>query len=161
MLDLVCQGQIVTIYTNRVCAFVGTLIYSLIFMPLLKFHQCTSHKMILTCDPGLMVCYWLDHLIVISRGSEVIMFTPCVFVGGCVCVCHDVFFFRKIKVRRTRGTHNILLVQSWRCLVVQVMHHALMTSSMTSPGHKVGHILKCYIFSNIWARTSIKNSKYR
>ena len=48
-----------------------------------------------------MVCYWLDHLIVISRGSEV-MFTPCAFVGGCVCVCHDVFS-RTIKLRRTQA----------------------------------------------------------
>ena len=38
MLDLACQGQIVTIYTHRVCAFVGTLIYSLILMQLLQSH---------------------------------------------------------------------------------------------------------------------------
>ena len=39
-------------------------------------------------------------------------------------------------------TNNILQVHCWGCLVVQVMFHALMTSSMTSPGHKVGQILK-------------------
>ena len=35
-----------------------------------------------------------------------------------------------------------LQVHCWGCLVVQVMFHALMTSSMTSPGHKVCQILK-------------------
>ena len=39
-------------------------------------------------------------------------------------------------------TNNILQVHCWGCLVVQVMFHALMTSSMTSPGHKIGQILK-------------------
>ena len=39
-------------------------------------------------------------------------------------------------------TNNILQVHCWGCLVVQVMFHALMTSSMTSPGHKLGQILK-------------------
>ena len=33
-------------------------------------------------------------------------------------------------------------VHCWECLVVQVMFHALKTSLMTSPGHKVGQILK-------------------
>ena len=39
-------------------------------------------------------------------------------------------------------TNNILQVYSWGCLDVQVMFHALVTSSITPPGHKVGHILK-------------------
>ena len=39
-------------------------------------------------------------------------------------------------------TNNILQVHCWGCLVVQVMFHALMTSLMTSPGHKVGQIFK-------------------
>ena len=39
-------------------------------------------------------------------------------------------------------TNNTLQVHCWGCLVVQVMFHALMTSSMTSPGHKVGQISK-------------------
>ena len=39
-------------------------------------------------------------------------------------------------------THNILQVHCWGCLVVQVMFDTLMTSLMTSQGHKVGQILK-------------------
>ena len=39
-------------------------------------------------------------------------------------------------------TSNILQVHCWVCLVVQVMIHALMTSLMTSQGHKEGQILK-------------------
>ena len=39
-------------------------------------------------------------------------------------------------------TNDILQVYSWGCQVVQVMFHALVTSSMTSPRHKVGKILK-------------------
>ena len=39
-------------------------------------------------------------------------------------------------------TNNILQVHCLECLVVQVMFHALTTSLMTSPGHKVGQILK-------------------
>ena len=39
-------------------------------------------------------------------------------------------------------TNNTLQVCSWGCLVVQVMFHALLTPSMTSPGHIVGQILK-------------------
>ena len=38
-------------------------------------------------------------------------------------------------------TNNILQVHCWGCLVVQVMFHALIKSSMTSPGHK-GQIFK-------------------
>ena len=50
-------------------------------------------------------------------------------------------------------------VHCWGCLVVQVMSHALMTSSMTSPGHKVDQIWKLIYPVNIWARASIKYSK--
>ena len=39
-------------------------------------------------------------------------------------------------------TNNILQVHCLRCLVVQVLFHALMTSLMTSQDHKVGQILK-------------------
>ena len=42
-------------------------------------------------------------------------------------------------------TNNILQVHNWRCLFVQVFN-ALVTSSMTSPGHKVGQILKSIYF---------------
>ena len=41
---------------------------------------------------------------------------------------------------------QILQVHGWRCLVVQVMFHAMVTSSMTSPGHKVGQILKKLLY---------------
>ena len=47
-------------------------------------------------------------------------------------------------------TNNILQVHCWGCLVVQVMFHALMASSMTLPGHKVGQILKSiYLRQNL------------
>ena len=39
-------------------------------------------------------------------------------------------------------TNNILQVHRRRCLVVQVLFHALMTSLMTSHGNKVGQNLK-------------------
>ena len=38
--------------------------------------------------------------------------------------------------------NNILQVQCWGCVVVQVMFHALMTSLMTSQDHPVSQILK-------------------
>ena len=47
-------------------------------------------------------------------------------------------------------TNNILQVHCWGCLVVQVMFHELITSLMTSPGHKVGQILKViYLRQNL------------
>ena len=58
-------------------------------------------------------------------------------------------------------TNNILQVHCWGCLVVQVMFHALMTSLMTSQGHKVGQFLNWYISVKIWATVSIKSSKCR
>ena len=39
-------------------------------------------------------------------------------------------------------TSNILQVHCWGCLVVLVMFHVLVTSLMTSPGHKISQILK-------------------
>ena len=54
----------------------------------------------------------------------------CLFM--CVCLCFS----------RWCHTTNILEVYSWGCLLVQVMFHVLVTSSMTSPGHKVVQILK-------------------
>ena len=56
--------------------------------------------------------------------------------------------------------NNILQVHIWGYLVVKAMFHAPMTSSMMSLCHKVGQILKL-IYINIWARASIKSSKYR
>ena len=77
--------------------------------------------------------------IFITRVSEVIMFSPCVFV--CLCLYHDVCP-DDLTMKDWSHTNNILQVHCCGCLVVQVMFHALMTSSMTSPGHKVGQILK-------------------
>ena len=77
--------------------------------------------------------------IIITRHSEVIMCSYCVFV--CVCLYHDVCR-DDFTMKDWCHTNNILQVHYWGCIVVQVMFHALMTSSMTSPGHKVGQILK-------------------
>ena len=86
----------------------------------------------------LGACGFIKGLI-ITRVSEVIMFSPCVFV--CLCLYHDVCP-DDLPMKDWCNTNNILQVHCWGCLVVQVMFHALMTSSMTSPGHKVGQILK-------------------
>ena len=82
-----------------------------------------------------------------TRDSEVIMFSPCVFVCLCVCgcvvvyVCHDVCQ-DDLTMKDWCHTNNILQVHCWGCLVVQVMFHALMTSLMTSQDQKVGQIWK-------------------
>ena len=83
------------------------------------------------------------RLIFITRVSEVIMFSPCVFVclWLCLCLYHDVCP-DNLAMNDWCHTNNILQVHCWGCLVVQVMFPALMTSSMTSPGHKVGQIFK-------------------
>ena len=100
------------------------------------------------------------YLIIITSVSEVIMFSPCVFV--CLCLYHDVCP-DDLPMKDWCHTNNILQVHCWGCLVVQVMFHALMTSSMTSQGHRVGQILKfnLYISVNVWAKASIKSWKYR
>ena len=71
------------------------------------------------------------------------MFSPCVFDCDFVCLClyHDVCP-DDLTMKDWCHTNNILQVHCWGCLVVQVMFHALITSSMTSPGHKIGQILK-------------------
>ena len=71
------------------------------------------------------------------------MFSPCVFVCVCVSfyVCHDVCP-DDLTMKDWYHQNNILQVNCWGCLVVQVMFHMLMTSLMTSPGHKIGQILK-------------------
>ena len=101
-------------------------------------------------------------VIFITRGSEVIMFSPCVIVCLCVCVyvCHDVCP-DDLTMKDWCHTNNILQVHCWGSLVVQVMFHALMTSLMTSQDHKIGQILSWYISVNMWARASIKSSKCR
>ena len=58
-----------------------------------------------------------------------------------VYVCHDVCA-DDLTMNDWCHTNNILQVYCWGCLVVQVMFHVLMTSLMTSPGHKIGQILK-------------------
>ena len=84
-------------------------------------------------------------VIIITRVSEAIMFTPCVFVClfVCVCVyvCHDVCP-DDLTMKDWCHTNNILQVHCWGCLFVQVMFHALMTSLMTSQDHKISQILK-------------------
>ena len=83
----------------------------------------------------------------ITRDSEVIMFSPCVFVCLFVCVCVVVYVCHDVcpddlTMKDWCHTNNILQVHCWGCLVVQVMFHTLMTSLMTSQDHKVGQILK-------------------
>ena len=56
-------------------------------------------------------------------------------------VCHDVCP-DDLAMKDWCHTNSILQVYSWGSLVVQVILHALVTTSMTSPGHKVGQILK-------------------
>ena len=81
--------------------------------------------------------------IIITCDSEVIMFSHCVFIClfVCVYVCHDVCP-DDLTMKDWCHTNNVLQVHCWRCLVVQVMFHALMTSLMTSQGDKVGQNLK-------------------
>ena len=88
-----------------------------------------------------------EVIMFITRDSEVIMFSPCVFVCLCVCVCVVVYVCHDVcpddlTMKDWCHTNNILQVHCWGCLVVQVMFHALMTSLMTSQDHKVGQILK-------------------
>ena len=59
----------------------------------------------------------------------------------CLCLYHDVCP-DDLTMKDWCHTNNILQVHCRGCLVVQVMFHALITSSMTSPGHKIGQILK-------------------
>ena len=78
-----------------------------------------------------------------TRDSEVIVFSPCVFVCLCgvVYICHDVCP-DDLTMKEWCLTNNILQIHCWGCLVVQVMFHTLMTSLMTSQDHKVCQILK-------------------
>ena len=94
-------------------------------------------------------------LIFITRDSEVIMFSPCVFVCVCVCVCVVVYVCHDVcpddlAMKDWCHTNNILQVHCWGCLVVQVMFRALMTSLMTSQDHKdnIIFINTCILDSN-------------
>ena len=75
-------------------------------------------------------------LVIITRDSEVIIFSPLVFLYGCMSMFVGRFNYEGLV------PHSILQVNFWGCLVVQVMLHAPMTLLMTSKGHKVGQILK-------------------
>ena len=93
--------------------------------------------------PVSFITFLVITRIIITHVSEVIMFSPCVFVClfVCVYVCHDVCP-DDLTMKDWCHTNNILQVHCWGCLVVQVMFHALMTSLMTSQDHKIGQILK-------------------
>ena len=67
-----------------------------------------------------------------------ILVLQCVFVRVCVSayVCHDVYL-DDLTLKEWCHTNNTLQVHSWWSLIVQVMFHTLMTSSMKSAGHKV------------------------
>ena len=58
-----------------------------------------------------------------------------------VYVCHD-DCPDDLTMKDWCHKNNMLHVYYWGCLVVQVMFHVLLTSLMTSPGHKIGQILK-------------------
>ena len=90
----------------------------------------------------LSFLYHCVVVFVITRDSEVIMFSPCVFVClfVCVCVCVVVYVCHDVcpddlTMKDLCHTNNILQVHCWGCLVVQVMFRALMTSLMTSQDH--------------------------
>ena len=69
--------------------------------------------------------------------------------------------FMKTRNREKISSLNSLCVSIMR-LWLHLYRYIFMTSLMTSPGHKVGQILKLiYLNINIWARASIKTSKYR
>ena len=85
--------------------------------------------------------------------------TLCVCLCVCVYVCHDVCP-DDLTMKDWRHTNNSLRVYSWGCLAEQIMFHALVASSMTSPGHKVSQILKLLHLRQYLARRSIKSSKY-
>ena len=73
----------------------------------------------------------------------------CLFVCVCVCLCLSRCLSGRFNYEGLVPHKNILQVHCWGCLVVQVMFHTLMTSLMTSQGHKVGQILNWYISINI------------
>ena len=116
--------------------------YHIIFVVLSRRCVCPRKWVCLSCSAPLVVIDLLPPIF-ITRVSEVTMFSPCVFVCMWLCLClyHDVCP-DDLTMKDWCHTNNILQVHCWGCLVVQVMFHALMTSSMTSPGHKVGEILK-------------------
>ena len=67
----------------------------------------------------------VKDLLIITRDSEVIMFSPCLFVS--LCLCHD-DCPDDLTMKDWCHTNSILQVHCCGCLVVQVIFHALMTS---------------------------------
>ena len=78
-------------------------------------------------------CRWY-HCVIITCDSEVIMFSPFLFVCLFVCmyVCHNVCP-DDLPMKNWCHTNNIVQEYRWGYLVVQVMCYILVTSSMTSP----------------------------
>ena len=105
----------------------------------------------------LLLLLWRQSLNLITSGN----ISPCVFVCFvCVCVyvCHDVCP-DDFTMKNWCHTNNILQVHCWRCLVVQVMFRALMTSLMTSQSDKVGQIFWLPIFE-LERRSKAQNVGY-
>ena len=87
------------------------------------------HPSLLLVPPHYPCFRWS---VIITRDSEVIMFSPCVFVCLFVCVvvyvCHDVCP-DDLTMKDWCHTNNILQAHCWGCLVVQVMFRPLMTQT--------------------------------
>ena len=49
-------------------------------------------------------------------------------------------------------TNNILQVDSWRCLVVQIVFDTLMTASMTSQSHKIAQFFPLQYLSQYFSK---------
>ena len=98
---------------------------------------------------SIIIAHVSEVIMFITRDSEVILFSPCVFVCmfvclfvcRCVYVCHDVCP-DDLTMKDWCHTNNILQVHCWGCLVVKVMFHALVKSLVTSEGPKVSQISK-------------------
>ena len=95
---------------------------------------------------------------VITRDGDVIMFYPvrlcvCVCVCVCLCVCHDICS-DYLTMMNWCHTYNIWQEYNYRYRDVQVICYIPMTSPITSPGQKVGQILKLpYLgkfFRTVW-----------
>ena len=114
-----------------------------------KHSRCSS-SLALTTPPIYPRTQASECTIIITRNSEV-MFSPCVFVCVCLSVCLSVYVCHDVcpddlTMKDWCHTNDILQVHCWRCLVVQVIFHALLTSLMTSQGHQVGQIFKLIYF---------------
>ena len=109
----------------------------------------------------LLIMIYLLHVNLL-----VITLCVCLFVYLILSVCLSVYVGHDVcpvdlTMKGWCHTNTILHVHSFWSFVVQVMFHALMTSSMTSAGHKVGQILillylapSWYCYINISARAS-------